>query len=591
MKILLTTLNSKHIHTSLALRYLYSYCQNSFPQLTLREFTINQDPDYILGEIYAGNYQVVCFSCYIWNIEATLKLVTNLKKIKPQLIIVLGGPEVSFDPVQTLENNQAIDYIVRGEGEVTFKELLSYLLEGKGKPEEIAGLAYRQGQEIKMTDARPLITPLDQLPFPYTEEELARINDKIIYYESSRGCPFCCSYCLSSTVHGVRFFSLERVKKDLQHFLKAKVKQVKFVDRTFNAKKSHFLEIMRFLQEQDNGYTNFHFEITAELLDQETLDFLAQVREGLFQFEIGVQTTNPDTLKAIRRPANFAKLKAAVEKLSSYKNIHLHLDLIAGLPYEDYASFKKSFNDVYALKPQHLQLGFLKLLKGSPIREEKELHGYIHKEEPPYEVLASKYLSYQELLRLKRMEELLERYYNSGHFTYSLDYLMANFYAEPAQFYEDLSLFWEHHGLHHLAHSTTELYALLLKFYEEKNFPQREVFAEILKLDYLCQGKGTPPPFLPRRGGEELKHSFHQFLQNQENVAKYLPQYLGLPAKKIMKLVHFEVFKYDITQIISQPKEKRVVAQPTTLLFDYNLDRKIFARCRFFKIHLPKNKE
>lgn len=583
MKVLLTTLNSKHVHTSLALRYLYSYCKASFPQLTLREFTINQDPDYVLGEIYQGNYHIACFSCYIWNIQATLKLITNLKKVKPDLIIVLGGPEVSFDPLEILKANPAVDYIIQGEGEITFKELLTYLLRGEGQKEEIAGLAYREGREIKITAARPLINPLDQIPYPY-EGELENIKDKIIYYESSRGCPFGCSYCLSSTLKGVRYFSLERVKKDLQYFLEAQVKQVKFVDRTFNAKKSHYLEIMRFLQEHDNGYTNFHFEITADLLDQETLDFLAQVREGLFQFEIGVQTTNPEALKAVRRPVNFDKLKEAVKKLAGFKNIHLHLDLIAGLPHEDYVSFKKSFNDVYALKPHHLQLGFLKLLKGSPIREEAQVHGYIYKEEPPYEVLANNYLSYQELLRLKRMEELLERYYNTGHFLYALEYLMANFYPEPAQFYEDLSCFWEKQGLHHAAHSTTELYALLLKFYEQKNFPNQEVFAEVLKLDYLCQGKKTLPPFFPQWGGKELKNSYHRFLQQEENVARFLPQYVGLPAKKIMKQVHFELFKYDVTEIISNPQQKEVMEKTTTLLFDHQSEDKIFNRCGFFKV-------
>jgi len=584
MKVLLTTLNSKHIHSNLAIRYLYSFCKEEFPELELREFTINQDPDYCLAEIYKGDYQVACFSCYIWNITETLRLINNLKKVQPNLIIVLGGPEVSFDPEVALQHNPAVDYIILGEGEITFQELLRYLVKKQGKIEELLGLAYRKGSQVQLTGTRPLITDLGRLPFPYEKRDIASLKNKIIYYESSRGCPFGCSYCLSSTIHGVRFFPLERVKRDLQFFLDAKVKQVKFVDRTFNVKKSHSLEIMRYLYAHDNGYTNFHFEITADLLDEETLEFLKDVRPGLFQFEIGVQSTNPATLQAIRRRMDFQKLKMVVERLAGYKNIHLHLDLIAGLPYEGFKSFKNSFDQVYALKPDNLQLGFLKFLKGTSIREERELHGYVYRDEPPYEVLANRYIGFGEMLRLKGMEAMLELYYNSHHFDYSLAYLMHNIYQSPAGFFEDFSRYWEEQGLHHAAHNQIELYKILLDFFRYRSFPGQKLFAEVLKLDYLCRHKSPLPPFLPQLEPEDFKNSCHKFLQIKENVAKFLPAYQGQPAKNIMKQVHFEVFAYDLTEFLADPAAKNVPAKPTVLLFDYNPEHQRNGQARICKV-------
>jgi len=493
MKTLLTTLNSRHIHSNLAIRYLYCCCKKNFPQLTVQEFTINQNPDYCLGEIFRGGHGAVCFSCYIWNITATLKLIANLKKVSPNSAIILGGPEVSFDPEEIMRLNPAVDYIIIGEGEITFKELLAFLAKGQGEPAHIEGLTYRQGNGIKTTPARPLIADLGQIPFPYTEEDLPALNNRIIYYESSRGCPFGCSYCLSSTLQGVRFFPLKRVKQDLKFFLDAGVKQVKFVDRTFNVKRSRSLEIMRWLHEHDNGHTNFHFEMVADLLDEETLDFLQDVRPGLFQLEIGVQTTNPHTLQAIHRTGDLPQLSRVIKILKSRANIHLHLDLIAGLPCEDYASFKQSFNHVYALRPDNLQLGFLKLLKGTPIRENKALHGYVYRDDPPYEVLANKYLRFADMLRLKGMEEMLELYSNSGHFTFALHYALDRHYAEPADFFEDLSKYWEAKGHHHAAHKKTEQYHILLRFYANKNLPDREIFSEILKLDFLSHNKDHLP--------------------------------------------------------------------------------------------------
>ncbi|SHJ85884.1 Radical SAM superfamily enzyme YgiQ, UPF0313 family [Geosporobacter subterraneus DSM 17957] len=586
MKVLLTTLNSKYIHSSLALRYLYHFNQEAFPGvITLQEYTINHDPNYILAELYKGDFQILCFSCYIWNIEATLEVIRNLKKVKPESTIILGGPEVSFEAAELMKQQAGIDYIVQGEGELTFQELLAYLIHKKGRIEDIQGILYRKGDSIFQNQERNLIKDLDKIPRPY-DEKLEGLENKILYYESSRGCPYNCSYCLSSTIKGVRFFSIERVKQDLRIFLDARVKQVKFVDRTFNAKKEHCLEIMKYLQEMDNGYTNFHFEITADLLDDEILDFLSKVREGLFQFEVGVQTTYEKTMHAIDRRVTFSKLEKTVRTISAFKNIHLHLDLIAGLPYEDLERFKVSFNQVYDLKPEKLQLGFLKLLKGSAIRHEREVHGYIFKDEAPYEILENKYISYRQLLRLKMIEEMVEIYYNSHGFDGAIGFMLANFYTNPYEFYQSISEFWEEKGYHHSAHHKNELYKLLADFYEHASFPHRELFLEILKLDYLKQGRGSLPDFFPRVEIEDFKDRCHAFLQSQENIMTYLESFVRMPAKQIIKKVHFENFAYDVVEILKHPKVEAAPRKVTTVLFDYELEQKVFSKSKFYKVEI-----
>lgn len=585
MKALLTTLNSKYIHTALSLQYLYSYCKDQVQNMALEEYTINHSSDYILAEIYKGQYDVVCFSCYIWNIAETLRIVKNLKKVNPKQIIILGGPEVSFDPIELMDQNDAIDYIVFGEGEKTFKELLHYLVTKEGKLQDILGIVYRANHQILKNDERPLIKNLSNIPSPYFEDMKAYEN-KIIYYESSRGCPHNCKYCLSSTIKGVRFFPLSRVKKDLDYFLQQKVKQVKFVDRTFNAKKEHSLEIMRHLAENDNGYTNFHFEITADLLDDETLDFLSTVREGLFQFEVGVQTTYDKTMESIDRKVDFHILSRVVKKISDFKNIHLHLDLIAGLPYEGFERFKISFDEVYALKPEKLQLGFLKLLKGSPLRSERKLHEYIFRDEAPYEILENRYISYHEILKLKMMEEMVEIFYNSKGFYNGIHYILANFYDRPSSFYQDLGVYWEANGYHNLSHGRNALYEILINFYQNKKFKNLEVFKEILKLDYLAQSKSSLPSFFNTVTIESFQSRIHAFLQDEANVKKFLPKYEGMPAKQIIKKVHFENFKYDVTEIIQKSSLEEIEDKITTILFDYDINEKVFTKSRMIKVNI-----
>ncbi len=585
MKILLTTLNAKYMHTALSLQYLYSYCKDAFQNIVVQEYTINQRLNYILGEIYKGKYDIIGFSCYIWNISQILQLARNLKKINPHQIIVLGGPEVSFDSVELMKEHPYIDYIVFGEGEETFRELLDCLINEKTELAQIKGITYRDGEEIHQNEARELIKNLDTIPSPF-EDRIQQNEKKIIYYESSRGCPYNCSYCISSTIKGVRFFSLDRVKKDLNILVEKRVRQVKFVDRTFNANKEHSLEIMKYLAEKDNGYTNFHFEMTGDRIDEEMLEFLSRVREGLFQFEIGVQTTYDKCAASINRNVDFCKLSRTVKTISGFKNIHLHLDLIAGLPHEGFKRFRDSFDDVYRLKPQKLQLGFLKLLKGSKIRKEKDKYGYIFQEEPPYEVLGNDAIRYEELLKLKGIEEMLEKYYNSGDFQNALEYIFAHFYKSPFEFYQDLAEFWESHGYHHISHSRDALYKNLLDFYLQKNFKGREIFEEILKLDYLMHKKSVVPDFLPRVEINDFQNRIHRFLQDKKKVEKYLPQYAEWPAKQIVKKVHFECFRYDVLEIIKNPDLKQTDEKINVLLFDYDVKQKIFYKSKCHKVEI-----
>jgi len=385
MKALLTTLNSKYIHSALSIRYLKEFCKD-IADISLMEFTINQNIDYIAGEIYKRKPDIIGFSTYIWNLEHTLRVCEILKLVNPNIKIILGGPEVSFDSEDIMKENWFIDFIISGEGEIPFRELLLSIFDGDRDFSSVKGLTYREGEEIIKNPPGSLLKNLDMIPSPYVEIDKS-LEKKIVYYESSRGCPFNCQFCLSSTIKGVRYFSLERVKEDLQRLMDMKVKQVKFVDRTFNANKKYAMEIMEFIMDKDPEDMNFHFEVTAHLIDEDMLQLIKKAKPGLFQFEIGVQSTNERTIEAIGRTTNFGKLKEICKEIKSYKNIHQHLDLIAGLPYEGYESFKKSFNDVYEIKPEKIQLGFLKLLKGSGLRKEKEKYGFKFLDIPPYEVL------------------------------------------------------------------------------------------------------------------------------------------------------------------------------------------------------------
>lgn len=465
MKLLLTALNAKYIHSNPAVYSLRAYALAKDPALAehieIAEYTINQEPDEILRSIYEKKPDVIAFSCYIWNIRLIAGIIVDLKKVLPDAAIWLGGPEVSFDAKERLAKWPGIYGIMRGEGEETFYELAESLLSGRALG-DIRGITYRNEntEQIVETEAREALR-LSDIPFPYEDPD--DFENRIIYYETSRGCPYSCSYCLSSVEKHVRLRSMELVKRELAFFLDHKVKQVKFVDRTFNCNKEHAAEIWGYLREHDNGITNFHFEISADIIDETELSLLKNLRPGLIQLEIGVQSTNPDTIRAIRRRMDVQKLKAVTERIRSFHNIHQHLDLIAGLPYEDYHSFQKSFQDVYEMSPNQLQLGFLKVLKGAAMEDEAAGFGIEYHSEPPYEVLFTKWLSFSDVLRLKGVEEMLEIYYNSGQFTWSVRYL-ENYFSSPFLLYEALASFYQKKGIASLRLSRLERYRLLCEF-------------------------------------------------------------------------------------------------------------------------------
>lgn len=583
MKILLTTLNSKFVHSNLAIRYLWAYCRDLPAEIRLTEFNINQNLDYIMAEIYRSQADLIGFSCYIWNLIPTLQLCGSLKKVRPQMTIVLGGPEVSFDPENLLRDHAGIDYIVAGEGEETFRELLENLLAGK-EMEVIPGLTYRKGGEIITGPARPLIDDLDRIPSPYTDG-FADLENHLVYYESSRGCPFNCQYCLSSTIQGVRTFSQQRIESDLSALIRAGVRKVKFVDRTFNFDPAHALRIMRFLLAHP-GRTSYHFEITAHLITDELLELLKDVPPGLFQFEIGVQSTHRPTLRKIKRTDDFARLTRVVEVLSAYRNIHLHLDLIAGLPEEDFAQFGNSFNDVFRLRPDNLQMGFLKLLKGSGIRRDAGVYGYRYLDQPPYEVLSNNRLSYGEVLKLKMIEELLETFYNSHKFAEAVEFIIQRHYREePFRFFDELREYWEARDYQHRPHKDAALYRILLAFYTERFGEELPILREYIKFDFLRNLRtGVLPEWLHSVEVEEYRQRLHRFVHDPERIERYLPGLSQTEPRQILKRILVEPFAFDLLSYRRRNYAGRPEYSPFFVVFDYEDRDPIFNQVQYASI-------
>lgn len=583
MKTIIIAVNSKYIHSSLAPWYLKAACKSNCGTIKVMEFTINDNPDSVLSRIYAEGCDIAAFSCYIWNINFILKVAENLKKILPNIKIVLGGPEVSYDPQQVLELHPFVDFVIFGEGESAFNELLGFL-NGVGKElYDIKGLSYREDGRITVSKIFPLEQDLDSIPSPYNNEMLSCIGNRIVYFESSRGCPFSCSYCISSTFEGVRYFSLDRVKKDLRFLMAAGVKLVKFVDRTFNCNKDRAKSIFEFIINNARN-TVFHFEAAADLFDEEIIEILSRAPKGLIQFEIGIQSTNEVTLEAVKRKTNIKKVLYYVKRLMELGNIHIHVDLIAGLPFEDYSSFRKSFNDVYNLFPHQLQLGFLKMLKGSAIRNESLKYGYKFREYPPYEILGNEFLSYEDIVKLKRIEEVLERYYNSARFERSLKYIINGFFDSPFEFFEEFSLFYLKEGCFERSISSRELYTILLKFIAESNRKvDLTLLNELLKFDFLISDNTNNLPVgIERIFKESFKTKCFEFLKTSDNIAKFLPDFCGEPPKKIFNRVHFELFRYNITENVSIPTKK-----DTVILFNYSEKNPITEHYSYIKIQLP----
>lgn len=555
MDILLTAINAKYIHSNLAVYSLRAYaagkCERYKEEIGIAEYTINQPLDQILMDLYKRKPEVLCFSCYLWNIEYVEQLITELGKIMPQTDIWLGGPEVSYHASHMLEQFPQVYGIMRGEGEETFLELAEFYYNNSGKSleqcekvqrlKEIVGITFRDGEEIIETADRSVMD-LSKVPFVY--EDLDVFKNKIIYYESSRGCPFSCSYCLSSIDKCLRFRDLELVKKELQFFIDHEIPQVKFVDRTFNCKHSHSMEIWSYIKEHDKGKTNFHFEVAADLLNEEELNLISTMRPGLIQLEIGVQSTNEQTIKEIHRTMKFSQVTEVVNRVHAAKNIHQHLDLIAGLPFEDYNSFHKSFCDVYALRPEQLQLGFLKVLKGSYMEEKTKDYELLYQNRPPYEVLSTKWLPYSDVIRLKGLEEMVEVYYNSRQFEHTME-LLEQVFGDAFVMFEEMSNYYEEHGYYGVNHNRVARYEILYAFIKEVALVQYETllteeqFRQTLVMDlYLRENMKNRPAF----AGDSLvsKEVERTFYDTEAEEHQYLKGYEKYDKRQLRKMTHLE---------------------------------------------------
>lgn len=549
MKIIIATLNSKYTHTSLALRHIANWIKRENFNAELAEYTINTPIYQIIGDLYRKQPEVLIFSVYIWNGSETRAIAAELKKLMPRLTIIFGGPEVSFDSKTELADNAYVDFITCGEGEQVTENLLKALEKDKSKLfyKNIKGLTWRNDNEMV---ENPLEDPIsmEELVFPYPD--LEQLSNRILYYESSRGCPYNCSYCLSSATKGVRFRSDEKVQQDLRQFIEAGVRQVKFIDRTFNANPERALTMWRFLSDEDRGITNFHFEITAELLRAQDLEFLVTVRPGLFQFEIGIQTTLKEASEAVNRRLAFEQLQIPVKTLLEAGNIHIHVDLIAGLPYESYSRFLKSFDDVYYLNPQVLQLGFLKLIKGSQIRQHTNDHGYIFENYQPYEILENAYIKFDELLKLKDLEECLEHLHNSKRFGRSLKLVLSH-YSSPSDFFERFSLWLRNQGHFNEAIKTDSWFELLWQFANGQHQLSNVLVPLKIELltDYMSSMGKQAPAWLVEGFEQDLKTQIFDIVKRPEFVEK-CPELSELSAKERVKKVRYAGVEIEGKQLI-----------------------------------------
>lgn len=565
MKVLLTAVNAKYIHSNLAVYSLRAYAASQGETVEYAEYTINHQEEDILAGIYKKKPEVIAFSCYIWNIAIIDRVAAELKKVLPKCEIWYGGPEVSYNPLEQLNDKPFLSGVMVGEGEETLVELLR-AWQQKDSLENVKGIAFRRN--LDNNAAEPFFTgvrtplPLDEIPFPY--KNLEGLENRIVYYESSRGCPYSCSYCLSSIEKGIRLRSLSLIKEELSFFIENRVPQVKFIDRTFNCNHAHAMAIWQFIKEKDKGATNFHFEISADLLTEEEIAFLNTLRPGLVQLEIGVQSIHGETIQAINRVMDLDKLASAVQGVKKGKNIHQHLDLIAGLPYEDLETFQKSFDFVYRLKPEQLQLGFLKVLKGARMEKEAKEYGLLYQSRPPFEVLQTKWLSYDDVLALKQVEEMVEIYYNSGQFEASLGFL-EHYYTSPYRFFEELGVYYEEKGLYQMNHKRVARYEILLDFIREKKPELSETMAELLTYDlYIRENLKSRPAFMKDMG--EHKEELRKILEEESQSPRLLSGYEGIQPGQLGRMIHGEWFTFDIEEAV---RTGRPGTKGQWLLFDY----------------------
>ncbi|WP_066395314.1 B12-binding domain-containing radical SAM protein [Neobacillus mesonae] len=578
MNVICSTLNAKYIHTNLAIRYLKAFAAPEF-EIRIKEYTIKDPVMNIVSDLYLQKPDVIGFSCYIWNIEETLKVVNMLKKIDPSISIVLGGPEVTYDTAWWMENYPEIDFIVIGEGEQTFKQLLTEM-ESSQAFENVPGIAYRKNGQIHSTLQRNKLD-LKELPSPYRfSEDIPQLAKRVTYIETSRGCPFSCQFCLSSIEVGVRYFEREKIKDDIRYLMANGAKTIKFVDRTFNISRSYAMEMFQFLIDEHLPDTVFQFEITADIMRPEVIEFLNQnAPRGLFRFEIGVQSTNDFTNELVRRKQNFEKLKRTVTMVKEGKKIDQHLDLIAGLPEEDYSSFRKTFNDVFAMRPEELQLGFLKMLRGTGVRIRAEEHQYVYMDHSPYEILSNNVLSFDDIVRIKQVEDVLEKYWNDHRMDTTVEYLVTNVFSTPFDFFQEFGTYWDEQGWSRIGHQLEDLFRRLISFLEEKSIEQLDIISGLMKYDYLKSHKYKPrkPWWNPTFDKSERSAVYHQVINNPKLLGQTFLD-LQLNEKDLYKHTMVEELAFNLEKYLSagiiekQPSCLLAYFEPAkeqTLIFSY----------------------
>ena len=565
MKLLLTAINAKYIHSSLAIRYLNKNCQDLACSIEMLEVSINNHLLEIANQIFDARPDVLGLSCYIWNIELVKQLLPLVHKLLPECKIICGGPEVSYETKEFMQEFSMVDYVVRGESEEAFYELMQALIEDKSNEEiNIKGVAKRNLDNTIDENVAVTVADLDTIKFPYDDEDIEALKDKIIYYESSRGCPYSCKYCLSCATRGVRYRSLDKVFAELNYFIRHNVRQVKFVDRTFNADKKHYLPILEFIAKQDCR-TNFHFEIVAHHIDDEIKEVLKTMPKGRVQFEIGIQSTNIKTLGKISRANPWEEMTNNIKSIMAYGNIHLHVDLIIGLPYEDITSFAKSFNDVYLLQADMLQVGFLKLLKGAAMNDLIEEHDYVYMPQAPYQVISNKYMDYATMRKLQIFVDVVELYYNAGRFRYTITNLIAKYQQDAYTFFFDLATYWQENKLHLAPHAPKNLYVFLYDFIvQNERITDKEYIYNVLKFDALLSDKGKiKPEMLPWQ--EIEKQATDEFYMS-EQALNYIKDYKFKSWRDLKKKFFIEVFAYDM----NKAKENEIVVKKNAMIFTYD---------------------
>lgn len=562
MKIICTSINAKFIHTNLAIRYLKAYAQPEY-DIELTEYTIKDPIMNIVTDLYRRNPDVVGFSCYIWNMEETIKVTQLLKKINSNIKIVLGGPEVSYDAREWMDKLEAVDFIVMGEGEAAFKQLLQEL-DGENHFEQVGGICYRKNSgEVQIN---PQLNKLDlrTIPSPFRfPEDIASLSKRIAYIETSRGCPFNCQFCLSSIEIGVRYFDREFIKEEIRYLMKNGVKTFKFLDRTFNISRSYAMDIFQFLIDEHLPGTVFQFEITADIMRPEVIEFLnKEAPPGLFRFEIGVQSTNDYTNELVKRKQNFEKLKRTVTMVKNGGKIDQHLDLIAGLPEEDYHSFRKTFNDVFAMRPEELQLGFLKMLRGTGLRRQADEYQYVYMDYAPYEILSNRVLPFDDVIRIKQVEDVLEKYWNDHRMDHSIEYIITNLFPSAFDFFQDFGSFWETQGWSRIGHQLEDLFRRLDEFLRNSHAKDIEIIRDLMKYDYLSRHKYKPrkPWWNQELTKEERSNYYQKIIENPD-----LLNGIELDEKELFKHTVIEPVSFDIQQYLIDGK---LIRKPM-LLFVY----------------------